>query len=229
MLKKVYEKNELVFALLFIFLYCVTTIPIRGTLGDESIWMLISTITITVMTTAFITKYKLEEKYGLSRIPVDVKRFLYFIPLIILGTVNFWGGFELAYHGINLLYTSISMILIGYIEELLFRGFLFKAIEKRRGIKIAIVISSITFGIGHILNLVSQPGVDTLMQVIYAIALGFVFVYVFYKSKSLWPCIILHSVVNLTSKYGKQDINIFLVTSVITIICILYVHYLRKI
>ena len=229
MLKKLYDKNELFFALFFIFIYCITTIPIRGELGDGSIWMFIATLFVTILSIIFIKKYKLGDKYGLNTLPKNSKRYLYFIPLIILGTCNFWGGFESHHHGMALVYALLSMILIGWIEEIIFRGFLFKAIEKRRGIKIAIAISAITFGIGHILNLVAQPGFETLLQVIYAIAFGFMFVYIFIKTKSLWPCIILHSIIDFTAMLQGDHMNTIASAIIITIICSLYSIYLRRI
>lgn len=228
MLKKLYDKNELWFSLLFIFLYCVTTIPVRGEVGDGSIWMLVSTLLITILTVVFVKKYKLEDKYGLNKLPKNIKRYLYFIPLVILGTCNFWGGFKPQHEGLSLLYALLSMILIGWIEEIIFRGFLLKAIEKRRGLKLAIIISSMTFGIGHILNLVAQPGFETFLQVIYAIAFGFMFVYVFLKTKSLWPCIILHSVVDFTAMLQGDHMNTIASTIIITAICIFYTLYLKK-
>ena len=116
MLKKLYDKNELWFSLLFIILYCASTIPIRGELGDGSIWMLVATFLITVLTIVFIKKYKLEDKYGLNRLPKNNKRYLYFIPLIILGTCNFWGGFKAQHTGVSLVCALLSMIFIGWIE-----------------------------------------------------------------------------------------------------------------
>lgn len=228
MLKKLYDKNELLFSLLFIFLYCVTTIPIRGELGDGSIWMLVATFAITILTAIFVKKYKLEEKYGLNTLPKNSKRYLYFIPLIVLGTCNFWGGFDPQHEGLPLVYALLSMIFIGWIEEIIFRGFLLKAIEKRRGLTIAIIISSVTFGIGHILNLVAQPGFETFLQVIYAIAFGFMFVYVFLKTKSLWPCIILHSIIDFTAMLQGDDMNNVVTTIIITVICVFYTIYLRR-
>ena len=229
MLKKIYDKNELWFSLLFIIIYCETTIPIRGELGDGSVFMLISTLFISILTIAFVKKYKLEDKYGLNRLPKNIKRYLYFAPLIILGTCNFWGGFKQQHEGIALIYALLSMILIGWIEEIIFRGFLLKKKEKRRGLKVAIIISSVTFGIGHILNLVSQPGFETFLQVIYAIAFGFMFVYVFLKTKSLWPCIILHSIIDFTAMLQGDNMNTIVTTIIITIICIIYTLYLKRI
>ena len=90
------------------------------------------------------------------------------------------------------------------IEELIFRGFLFKAMAKD-GIKSAIIVSSITFGLGHIINLVNGAELlPTFLQIIYATALGFLFTMLFHKGKCLWPCIITHSVVNSLSVIGVE-------------------------
>ena len=43
------------------------------------------------------------------------------------------------------------MLCVGFMEEVIFRGLLFKAIAKDNA-KMAIVISSVTFGLGHVLN-----------------------------------------------------------------------------
>ena len=88
------------------------------------------------------------------------------------------------------LFYIINMINVGFIEEILFRGFLFKAIEKE-SVKKVIIISTLTFGIGHIVNLFNgQDTLNTIIQIIYALSLGYLFVIIFYKSNSLVPCII---------------------------------------
>ena len=64
------------------------------------------------------------------------------------------------------------MINIGFLEEIIFRGFLFKMLEKDN-VKTAIIVSSITFGMGHIVNLLNGADlVPTLLQVCYALAIG---------------------------------------------------------
>ena len=88
---------------------------------------------------------------------------------------------------------------------MIFRGFLFKALCKDN-IKLAIIISSVTFGLGHIVNLLNGRDIpETLMQICYAVAIGFVFTIIFYKGKSLWPCIIAHGVVNSLSAFANTD------------------------
>ena len=51
---KLYEKNEILFAVLWILLYCFVSIPIRGNFGDESIWMLLALFLIAVGITVFV-------------------------------------------------------------------------------------------------------------------------------------------------------------------------------
>jgi membrane protease YdiL (CAAX protease family) len=42
---------------------------------------------------------------------------------------------------------------------------------------------------------------STLLQIAYATAIGFMYTAVFYKGKSLIPCIISHAVINMTSAF----------------------------
>ena len=205
-MRKLYEKNEIMFAVLWILVYCFTTIPIRGNLGDESIWMTIVLLVIAVGATAFIKKNHLEKKYGLSAWPRNTKRYLFFIPMWILATGNLWGGFGIAYDGIGQVFAVVSMILVGYVEEVIFRGFLFKALISKNGIKPAIIISSVTFGLGHIINLLSgHASLETVIQVFFAIGWGFIFTIVFYKCQSLIPCIIAHSLIDVFSEFANAS------------------------
>ena len=100
------------------------------------------------------------------------------------------------------------MFCVGFLEEMIFRGFLFKAMAEN-GVKSAIIVSSITFGFGHIVNLINGSGTELLpniLQIIYAVAVGFTFVMIYYKTKSLLPCIITHSVFNALSAFSNEGV-----------------------
>lgn len=103
---------------------------------------------------------------------------------------------------------------------MIFRGFLFKAIAKEN-IKSAIIISSVTFGMGHLINLFNGSGMDlvsNLCQICFAVAVGFLFVTIFYRGGSLLPCIMAHSSINVLSTFaneagftrGKQIIHVLI-------------------
>lgn len=98
------------------------------------------------------------------------------------------------------------MLCVGFLEEVIFRGLLFKAIAKDN-IKSAIVISSVTFGIGHIINLFNGSGMDlvgNLCQIGFAIAVGFLLVTIFYRGGSLLPSILFHSAINTLGTFAND-------------------------
>ena len=230
-MKKLYEKKEILFAVLWILVYCFVSIPIRGNLGDESIWMLIGLAVIAAGITAFVKINHLEEKYGLVGFPKNIKKYLYFIPMWVLVTGNLWGGFALHYRGAAQIFAVLSMLLIGYIEEMLFRGFLFKALIPKDGIKISVVISAVTFGIGHIVNLFAgQANLETVIQIFFAVAWGFIFTMVFYKGGSLIPCIIAHGLVDAFSMFARESITVeWIYMGATILVAIVYCIYLSTV
>lgn len=218
-MKKIYDKNELLFAILWIIIYCVSSVPIRGSFGDESILMLILLSVIAAGILIFVKKYGLEEKYGLTKWKGSAKDYLFFLPMLIISTGNLWGGIGMAYNGVSQLFAVLSMLLIGFIEEMIFRGFLFRILLKRNSAASAITISAVTFGIGHIVNLLAgQVSTETVIQVLFAIAWGFIFTFVFYKSGSLWICIIVHGIVDAFSKFALHSSNMDVVYMIVTIV-----------
>ena len=98
------------------------------------------------------------------------------------------------------------MFCVGFLEEIIFRGFLLLAMYKENP-RAAVIVSSITFGIGHIINLVNGSGaelVPNLLQVIYATAAGFMFVMLFLRSGSLLVCILTHGIFNALSAFSAD-------------------------
>ena len=121
------------------------------------------------------------------------------------------------------------MFNIGFIEEVIFRGFLFKMMSKDN-VKLAIVVSSITFGIGHIVNLFNGADlVPTLMQIGYATAIGYLFVVIFHKSKSLVPCIIAHSLNNALSIFNvENNISKYIAPIFLMVVPLIFAIYINK-
>ncbi len=204
-MKKFYEKSEIWFAVAWIIIYVLVMGNLRNNFGDESLYSMLAVLVIAVVLSAFIIKNKLTEKFGLV-LWTDSRKYLYFIPFILLCTVNLWFGVSLHYSIGQQIVAVITMGFAAYVEEIIFRGLLYRAIEKD-SVKQAIVISAVTFGAGHIVNLLTGQGsLDTVFQMGYAIAIGFAFVMVFYKSGSLIPCIVTHAIINMTSKFSNHNI-----------------------
>lgn len=196
-----YERSEIWFAVTWIIIYVVTMGNLRRNCGDESLYSTVGVLAIAVILAVFLVKNGLTKKYGLVRCQGS-RKYLYFIPFVLLGTVDLWFGVTVHYDLYHQICAVITVAAAGFVEEILY-----KAIEKD-SVKQAIIISSVTFEAGHIVNLLTgHGGVETVLQMAYAIAIGFAFVLCFYKSRSLIPCIITHSVLNVTSKFSNQNIS----------------------
>lgn len=208
-MNKLYQKSEIVFAIFWIILYVAGSSIADGISDSIGISKLVTMIFHVVLSAAallWIRQNGLFQKYGLCRANAGPKKFLYYIPLAGIISCNLWFGVTMNLPVWESIFYIISMICVGFLEELIFRGFLFKAMSKDN-IKAAIIVSSITFGIGHILNLINGSGADlvsNLCQVCYATAFGFLCVIIFHRGKSLWPCILAHSAVNGLSVFVNE-------------------------
>ena len=231
-MNNLYKKNELTFAILWIVIYAVGMGTLQSNFGLDSLWHMLGLVVISAAIYLFVKKNGLLEKYGLAGWAKNSRAMLWFIPLWILSCLNLFSGFQPDYSVPGLIYAAVSMALVGFAEELIFRGFLFKAMLKDGNVKAAIIVSSVTFGLGHILNLFTgHELIATLIQVVFAVAMGFVFTLVFYKSGSLLPGILAHSLIDVTSVLasddGSQLVNL-IVHIVVIVVSIAYCLYLAK-
>ena len=201
-------------------------------LGDDSPYMMIGLIVISALMLLFVRKNGLLEKYGLSAWAKNNRAMLWFLPLWIIASLNLWGGVAVKYPLPGQLFAVASMALVGFAEELIFRGFLFKAILKDGDVKTAVIVSSVTFGLGHILNLFTGHELaETLVQMVFAVAFGFVVTMAFYKSGSLLPCILSHSLTDVFSLFAGGEPSSLLNWAahiVIIVMAILYCVYLAR-
>lgn len=236
-MKKLYEKNELTFAIVWIVVYFVLQSvgnPLNKVIGIEYAASAVFCILQTIVLFTFIRKNNLQKLYGLCKTPVPAWRFLYYVPLFILASGNLWNGAALNYTPAETVCRIVCMLCVGFLEEVIFRGFLFVAIAKDN-IKSAVVISSVTFGIGHIINLFNGSGmnlVNNLCQIVFAVAVGFLLVTIFYRGGSLLPCIIVHSAINTLGTFAN-DTNLtakmhLLHIGILIVITIVYTMILTK-
>lgn len=209
-MKKLYEKNESTFAIAWIIFYCfVQSLAnfLNEIIGIEYAATAAFCILQTAVLFVFLKKNGLCKRYGLCRSSFPASRFLYYIPLILLASGNLWNGIARNYPPAGTICHIAAMLCVGFLEEVIFRGFLFKAIAKE-SINKAIIISSVTFGIGHIINLLNGSGMtltENLCQIIFAIAVGFLFVLLFHRGGSLLPCILTHSAINTLSTFANEE------------------------
>lgn len=188
---------------------------------------------MTVLLLTWIRKNGLTKYYGLCPSNIPARRFLWYVPLVLFMSRNLWFGFAINFPAADTACYILSMLCVGFLEEVIFRGLLFQALAKEN-IKTAVIVSSVTFGLGHILNLLNGSGmglIANLCQIVGAVACGFLFVILFYRGGSLIPCIVAHSVNNAVSAFTNEAaltvenrlifsaINLVLVAAYALILC----------
>ena len=230
-MKKLYEKSRLSFAIVWIVVYCVLQSlanPLNKVIGVDYSASAVFCVLQTIVLLTFILKNNLQKMYGLCGSAVPAWRFLFYIPLVVLASGNLWNGFALNYSPAATACRIICMLCVGFLEEVIFRGLLFAAIAENN-IKSAIVISSVTFGVGHIINLFNGSGmnlVNNLCQIVFAIAVGFLLVTIFYRGGSLIPCIIVHSAINTLGTFANDaDLTVEMQIVHLTILIVITVAY----
>ena len=214
-MKKLYEKNEVSFALVWIGLYvivmnialqfCGGFDDLAGKTVPQLLVPVACILALAAASTLWILRNGLAEKFGLCRFGGNIRIFLWFVPLVLMSCINLKNGLGLQAPLPLMLLMAVNLAVGGYVEEIIFRGFLFRGMAKDN-LRSAIIVSAVTFGVGHIVNLANTADtLGVLLQVCYAVAIGFLYTVIAYKGGSLWPCIASHMFVNGTSVFALEQ------------------------
>ena len=80
----------------------------------------------------------------------------------------------------------VGVVMAPLMEETFFRGFLFKGFRQKYGWKAGLIVSSFIFGLSHLQLAALFP----------TFLLGCVLAYVYHRTNSLFPGMILHFIIN---------------------------------
>jgi membrane protease YdiL (CAAX protease family) len=152
----------------------------------------------------FIKMLKIQTLAGLSRHFHWRFRYLNLIPayLIIIALLGIYSRDFLLIDLTNLMLLFLGCLMVGFAEEYMFRGllqplFLKKYASRKNGIFISILLTSVFFGGFHLLNLVKNDNVgQVLVQVVFAMFIGFFFGVLVLKTNKLIPVAITHGLIN---------------------------------
>jgi membrane protease YdiL (CAAX protease family) len=179
---------------------------VSASIGIEKSVTLAIGIVLSAILVLFLKKHGLFEAYGICASKATARSMLYYLPVMVMLTTNLWYGVTMNYGLPETLLYILSMFCVGFLEEVIFRGLLFNAMRVD-SVKWAVIVSSVTFGIGHIINLVNGSGAElipNLLQVVYATAAGFMFVMIYCKTESLIGCILIHGLFNALSAFANE-------------------------
>lgn len=217
LVNNIYKNNELAFSLFIIFLYLLI-----NTLFESIAFRIVVLLLFIFIIGLFIKSNNLFSYLRLNK-KCKLKN-IYLIILYLFSTFNIFDGIDIN----NIKYARlVLMIIVGIIEELIFRGFLFKALESK-SIKSAIYITSISFGIGHILNLFNGMNIiENILQIVFALCIGFMYGFVLIKGDNLYPCIISHVLIDSISMISVETNN-YCLYIVLIIFVVIYTLIVRK-
>lgn len=240
---KLFEKNEITFSVVLILIYVFgesAMMRVSEKIGVEFLAEMIFCIILSLIIFLFIRRNSLMQYLGLKKSEVSASKMLLYIPLLLIGGAGAFFGLGMEYSLTGAIFHTVMMICVGFLEEVIFRGFLFRGIAKQN-ITRAVVISSVTFGIGHFVNLLNGYNLlENICQVVYAVAVGFLLVFIFLRTHSIIPCIVFHGFNNsmtafttgnlLIDKFGEENAEIIGISIklAITIAYLIYIIRLPK-
>ena len=147
-------------------------------------------------------------EFGFKGLPKkSIRKVLYFLPLIAMEIVPLFAGFKVENDFKYILAALACTLCVGFAEELYFRGFIL-SILKAKGLKFAIIVSSVLFGCSHLLNIAGGAGIaETIMQIFFAFFFGFVCAEILILTGSILPIMLwhtLHDFISFTTNEGSE-------------------------
>jgi uncharacterized protein len=127
---------------------------------------------------------------------------LYFLVPFILMFINFIPGVEVKSFR-YLLEVAVITLMVGFVEEVIFRGLMLHSL-KGRGLWKAAIITALLFGLTHALNVLTGKSLaEDVAQILYAVAIGFAFAALVLRTGILWPLILAHWLINFINFIEK--------------------------
>ena len=144
------------------------------------------------------------EKIRFQKMEFEKSETIWLFPLILFPIVNLliFGG------GLLSVSKIILMLSVSCVEEIFFRGFLQYELSRKSQLT-GILITNIIFAGFHLVNFVYIPNATyIIIQVLCAFFIGSYYSLITIKFKSLFPCILSHFLINITS--GENNMNLYI-------------------
>ena len=123
---------------------------------------------------------------------------LYFLVPFIPMFINFIPGVEVRSFR-YLLEVFVLTLMVGFVEEGIFRGLMLNAL-KARGLWKAAIITALLFGLTHALNVLAGKSLaEQVAQIFYAVAIGFAFAALVLRTGILWPLVLAHWLIDFVN------------------------------
>lgn len=119
-----------------------------------------------------------------------------------------------SYRRLSAEYVSMTLLPIainwgfgsGINEELVFRGFMLKVVEKNYGRTAAVMATAVAFGLGHLSGQVFMPR-EAFWTFAYTGSMGVLLAVVTLKTGSIWNGVVIHWIVNVSEVFISMGIH----------------------
>ena len=219
--------------IMFIVLLCVVTVVLDVIIAKhkESFYLRIGLKTFQQLCGAAVGVCAL--RYLGAKLFRKAYNWLYLLPCLIIAIDNFqFGAFFngrlqlVRTNAIDFALFALNCMSVGLFEEIIFRGIVFSVLASRftndkRGFLKTYVVSSVVFGLAHLLNGFSM---GTILQVGYTILTGGLFAFCLIKTKNILCCALVHGVYNFCGLlFDAQGLGNGIVFDTATVITMLIV------
>lgn len=163
----------------------------------------LANLSLTVIVAFLLTRMGWWRAVGFRR-PDRRSDLWYFVVPFVPAAINLIPGINVGSLGFLLSMLAIAL-LVGFVEEGIFRGLMLHVIEPHGRWKAA-VITAVLFGLTHSLNVLTGKSVaEDAAQVCYAMAIGFAFAALVLRTGILWPLVLAHALIDFVNYIENPD------------------------
>lgn len=202
-------------ALIAIFIY-IALVNVGDALGEAyGLGSVITALLVLALASVLVKKHARKELGLIIPSLSNLQKWVYFLPLALMVLVQWVAGLEPGIGAAGVGEAALLMLGVGFVEEVLFRGMLFQAIEKTSTTRRAVIISGVTFGLGHIVNLLRGYSASELAgQIVLAIAIGILLSLLMARTRSVVVGAVFHILFNFSgtvTNQGSESQGLFLI------------------
>ncbi|MDD4689475.1 MAG: CPBP family intramembrane metalloprotease [Eubacteriales bacterium] len=235
---KLYSNKAVLHSLVWLMIYLILNTITGNIASSISIEPYIvgafPNLLLAVVCLFYLKKSKISGEIGLFTKPTEKSStMLFYIPVLILPFLNLFYGVNKELSATKILALLAMYTGVGFMEEIIFRGLMFKALTHKWNRYVVVSFISFTFAMGHIVSIVAigQSAGDTMLQIINAFVVGFMFIAVILASGNLTICIITHILYNFMAGISRIDsthTQIIIANLIITAIYFIYLLLYAK-
>lgn len=192
---------------------------------DYTAPVLLAFLPIAFVLIVYLTWKKKWSQYGFRSIrSIPGTSWTYYLPLAVILLLLALQGFQ-SLSISQLAFFLFFTLLVGFVEETIYRGFILTILLKK-SVPAAVLVSSLLFGLTHAANALSGKSAgDTVLQIVYALLIGISLALLMVKNGNIFPLILFHFLHNLI-QFTTQEVTSTLYNLIILFILLIHCIWL---